>query len=95
MKFALPSFRRFSTVATGTLLALALIPSLARAEPGRADFVSNRMLRADIRTRLHKAILALFPIYAGLTILLWILLLVAGDSSLTALCHAMSTMATD
>ena len=66
----------------------------ARAEPGRADFVSNRMLRADIRTRLHKAILALFPIYAGLTILLWILLLVAGDSSLTALCHAMSTMAT-
>ena len=33
MKFALPSFRRLSTVATGTLLALALVPSLARAEP--------------------------------------------------------------
>lgn len=66
----------------------------ARAEPGREDLVGNRMDRADTRTRLFKASFALFPIYTGLTLLLWVLLLVAGDIPLVALCHAMAVMAT-
>lgn len=36
----------------------------------------------------------LAPAYAGLTALLWLLLMMAGDDSLVALCHAMSTLAT-
>ena len=36
----------------------------------------------------------LLPIYAGLTGLVWILLVAAGDSSFVALCHAMSTLST-
>lgn len=37
---------------------------------------------------------ALFPVYGGLTLLLWFLLLLAGDPSLVALCHAMGTLST-
>lgn len=36
----------------------------------------------------------LFPIYAGLTLVLWIALLLAGDTSIVAISHAMSTIAT-
>lgn len=35
-----------------------------------------------------------FPAYLGLTLALWVLLLIAGDPTLVALCHAMSTLAT-
>lgn len=66
----------------------------ARAVPGREEVVGNRMSRADTRTRLFRATTTLFPIYAGLTVLLWVLLLVAGDRPLVALCHAMAVMAT-
>jgi len=65
----------------------------ARAEPGRME-ASNRMRRADVRMRLFVTLGALFPIYAGLTLLLWLLLLVSGDTALVALCHAMATMST-
>jgi trk system potassium uptake protein TrkH len=34
------------------------------------------------------------PAYAGLTLILWVALIVAGDSALVAACHAMSTLAT-
>jgi trk system potassium uptake protein TrkH len=66
----------------------------ARAEPGREDLVGNRMDRADTRVRLYRAIATLFPIYFGLTLLLWVLLLIAGDLPVVALCHAMSVLAT-
>lgn len=66
----------------------------ARAEPGRNTSASNRMATADTRTRLLRTIGALFPIYAGLTLLLWVLLLVLGNTPLIALCHAMSVLAT-
>jgi trk system potassium uptake protein len=36
----------------------------------------------------------LFPAYAGLTLLLWVALLLAGDSALIALSHAMGTLST-
>ena len=49
---------------------------------------------ADPSERLIRYALLLFPVYGGLTLALWIGLLVAGDSSLVALVHAMSTLAT-
>lgn len=44
--------------------------------------------------RIRRETLTLFPAYAGLTLALWIALILAGDGALTAACHAMSTLAT-
>lgn len=49
---------------------------------------------ADPSERLWRYARDLFPIYAGLTLLLWIALIVAGDVALVAACHAMSVLAT-
>ncbi|KIN65139.1 Trk system potassium uptake protein [Sulfitobacter noctilucicola] len=67
----------------------------AQAEPGRRDTDEyNRMAPINARKRLQRTLTALFPIYAGLTLLLCLLLLGGGEVPLTALCHAMSVMAT-
>lgn len=66
----------------------------AQAEPGRIESSSGRMIRPDTHMRLLRVIVALFPIYVGLTLLQWVLLLIAGDTSLVALCHAMSILST-
>ncbi len=49
---------------------------------------------ADTSTRLVRQGVLLAPVYAGLTLALWILLVLAGDGPFVALCHAMSTLAT-
>lgn len=49
---------------------------------------------ADTSARLGHYMRQLAPVYLGLTLVLWILLLMAGDPSLVALCHAMSVLAT-
>lgn len=66
----------------------------ARAEPGRRTSVDVGMTAPEVRVRIGKVCVVLVPIYAGLTLLLWILLTVAGDSPLVAVSHAMSIMAT-
>ena len=67
----------------------------AQAEPGRRETsFRGRNTWIDPRERLLRAATSLFPIFAGLTLLLWLLLLANGDTPLTALCHAMSVMAT-
>ncbi len=67
----------------------------AKAQPGRmSDARGDRLGRSDPRKRLVRITGVLFPVYAGLTIVLWILLLIGGDTSLVALSHAMSVMAT-
>jgi len=50
--------------------------------------------RADLsqRVRVHAA--QLLPVYTGLTLLLWLALLVAGDTPVVALAHAMAVMST-
>lgn len=48
----------------------------------------------EVPQRLLRAVRDVFPVYAGLTLLLWILLLLLGDSSLVALCRAMGTLST-
>jgi len=47
---------------------------------------------ADPSERLARYTLKLLPIYAGLTILLWVGLVILGDVSYVALCHAMSIL---
>ena len=67
----------------------------AQAEPGRQDVsVANRAAPVDSRQRLVRVTRALLPVYAGLTLGLWLLLLGLGERPLVALCHAMSVMAT-
>lgn len=66
----------------------------AQAEPGRRDTNVNTSQPINHRTRLIRITRALLPIYAGLTLLLWLLLLGNGEIPLVALCHAMSVMAT-
>lgn len=49
---------------------------------------------AEPAERLIRFALRLAPVYIGLTLVLWITLLQAGDAPLVALCHAMSVLAT-
>ncbi len=49
---------------------------------------------AEARERIVYYAAALAPAYVGLTLALWVLLSIAGDPTLVALCHAMSTIAT-
>ena len=52
---------------------------------GRAGETAERLAGLGLR---------LVPVYAGLTIILWTLLVLAGERGFTAACHAMSIMAT-
>jgi trk system potassium uptake protein len=54
----------------------------------------QRLGGVDPSDRLVRYFATLFPAYAGLTLALWIALLIAGDAPLTAACHAMSTLST-
>ena len=49
---------------------------------------------ADPSERLARFAGRFFPIYGGLTVILWAVLFILGDPPLVALCHAMSTLAT-
>ncbi|MGR3661999.1 MAG: TrkH family potassium uptake protein [Paracoccaceae bacterium] len=49
---------------------------------------------SDGARRLQRFSAKIFPIYFGLTLVLWIVLLLLGDRPLVAICHAMSTLAT-
>ncbi|MEM1352484.1 MAG: potassium transporter TrkG [Pseudomonadota bacterium] len=66
----------------------------AQAEPGERESRYSGLGDLDPRERLLRISAALIPIYVGLTLLLWILLLISGDRSLVGLAHAMSVMAT-
>ena len=52
----------------------------------------NRL--AEPSQRIMRLSAQIFPIYGGLTLVLWIGLLLAGDSALVALAHAMGTLST-
>ncbi len=62
---------------------------------GRGATGASQITRvADPAERVVRYALAIFPIYGGLTLALWVMLLLAGDPGLVALCHAMSTLST-
>ncbi|MDT8855809.1 potassium transporter TrkG [Paracoccaceae bacterium Fryx2] len=63
--------------------------------PGRAATGAGEISHiADPAERLARHALALLPAYAGLTLVLWVALLTAGEPGLVALSHAMSTLST-
>lgn len=75
-------------------LSLGGFEVTARGQPGRAAATPMQAVQVDPRRRLMRVTAALLPVYTGLTVVIWVLLLIAGEASLTALCHAMSVMAT-
>ena len=75
-------------------LSLGGFEVTAKGEPGRTTAVPLQMQRANPRVLLIRVTRTLTPVYAGLTVAVWILLAIGGESSLVALCHAMSVMAT-
>lgn len=66
----------------------------ARAEPGQGRERSDRFKRASAARRITEIGAQLFPIYAGLTFVLWLCLVVAQAPPTVAAIIAMSTLAT-
>ncbi|MEE9388408.1 MAG: potassium transporter TrkG [Paracoccaceae bacterium] len=68
---------------------------LATTTRGRgASVQSQAAWEGDGSQRLLRYTAKIFPIYAGLTMALWIVLLILGDPPLVAISHAMSVLAT-
>lgn len=66
----------------------------ATGQPVQYDSNWRQSERADPQHRVVRAALELTPVYAGLTGVLWIALVIAGDKGLTAFSHATAIMAT-
>ncbi|MFQ1702717.1 TrkH family potassium uptake protein [Loktanella agnita] len=68
----------------------------ATATAGRGAGQSFKQITriADPSERLIRYTMSLAPIYVGLTFLLWLGLVIAGEFPYIALCHAMSTLST-
>lgn len=75
-------------------LSLGGFEVTTQGQPGRAEAGFVAAQTTSPGQRIRKATRVLAPIYAGLTLVLWVSLLVAGDTPLVSLCHAMSVMAT-
>jgi len=75
-------------------LSLGGFEVTTQGEPGRPVTGVAQSERVDPRGRLLRVTRTLTPVYAGLTVVIWVLLLIAGEQGLTAVCHAMSVMAT-
>ncbi|MES0824204.1 TrkH family potassium uptake protein [Ruegeria sp. SCP11] len=75
-------------------LSLGGFEVTARGQPGRPVSGVAQSEKVDPRGRLIRVTRTLAPVYAGLTAVIWLLLLITGEQGLTAICHAMSTMAT-
>ncbi|MFH5773885.1 potassium transporter TrkG [Paracoccus broussonetiae] len=65
--------------------------------PKRMSHLSAPIFRSELAdpvSRVIRSFRQVFPIYAGLTLLMWVLLLMLGESGLVALAHAMGTLST-
>lgn len=60
----------------------------------RADGVSSQRNAEEARLRMIRHTGELMPVYVGLTVVLWLGLLITGEVPFVALCHAMSVMST-
>lgn len=68
---------------------------LTGAPAGQGAVAGGQAMRTVApNERLWRYTTTLLPVYAGLTLVLWIGLIMAGDRALVAACHAMSTLAT-
>lgn len=82
-----------SAAAVMAPLALGGFEVTASGEPGQSQ-AGGRMGDADPQDRILRIARILIPVYAGLTLALWILLVVTGDTPLVAATHAMAVMST-
>jgi trk system potassium uptake protein TrkH len=88
----------------GFFILLAAYAVLAPLNLGGAEVISGRVPGrsgqgvmqiariADATARMSRFAATLLPVYAGLTLLLWVGLMLAGEDSLLGLTHAMGTM---
>ncbi|MEF3047743.1 TrkH family potassium uptake protein [Pseudotabrizicola sp. L79] len=68
---------------------------LSGRTPGRGNDGLTQITRiADPSQRFLRYTASLFPVYLGLTLGLWLLLMIAGEVNILALIHAMSTLST-
>ena len=88
----------FSLVAAYAVLAplnLGGAEVISGRVPGRGAIGATQITRvAEPSQRITRYALLIFPVYSGLTALLWLGLLVFGDDGVTALTHAMGTLST-
>ncbi|WGV17009.1 potassium transporter TrkG [Fuscovulum ytuae] len=88
----------FILVAAVAILApmtLGGIEVLSGRVPGRgAEGLSQITATADPARRVAQQAAVILPVYAGVTIALWVALLMAGEPNFPALIHAMSTVST-
>jgi trk system potassium uptake protein TrkH len=88
-------FVLMSAVAILAPLNLGGVEVLSGRVPGRGAKGAEQITHgAGPAERMIRHSVILFPAYFGLTMTLWVLLLIAGEDGLTALCFAMSTLAT-
>ncbi|MFN5998587.1 MAG: potassium transporter TrkG [Paracoccaceae bacterium] len=63
--------------------------------PGRGALGTAQITRtANPQQRLTRFALMLFPVYTAITVLLWCMLLILGETGIAALIHAMGTLST-
>lgn len=88
----------FILVAAVAILApmtLGGIEVMSGRVPGRgAEGLSQITATADPARRVARQAAAILPVYGGVTIALWVALLMAGQPNFPALIHAMSTVST-
>ncbi|REC57649.1 TrkH family potassium uptake protein [Rhodosalinus sediminis] len=84
------------TAAAAILAPLSLggFEVTASGEPGRADARQPASAIATPQMRLARAAGRLAPVYAVLTLVLWLLLMAFGEAPMAAAIHAMSTIST-
>lgn len=84
------------TAAAAILAPLSLggFEVTASGEPGRADARQPASAAASPQMRVARAARRLAPVYAVLTLVLWLLLMALGKAPVPAAIHAMSTIST-
>ena len=83
-----------AAVAVFAPLSLGGFEVTARSDLGQFADQGGRLGHVDPARRWRRTATHLVPIYAGLTLVLWVLLMIVGEESLAALTHAMSVLAT-
>ncbi|MEP2715668.1 potassium transporter TrkG [Pseudophaeobacter sp.] len=75
-------------------LSLGGFEVTARGEPGGGSTTPSQSQDSDPKRRLIEIARTLAPVYGGLTLMLWVLLMITGETPLTGLSHAMSVLST-
>ncbi|GAA6207410.1 potassium transporter TrkG [Cognatishimia sp. WU-CL00825] len=83
-----------AAVAVFSPLSLGGFEVSARSDFGTFNDHGSRLGRLDAGRRWRRTLAHLAPIYAGLTAVLWVLLMILGEDPLVGMSHAMSVLAT-